>query len=211
VTAVRWAGKVVVVEGLDGTGKSTLVQSLASAYGLVSMTTPGQELRERFRGPFDEHFGVCPKARALAYAATVFREGGRANELAAQGAGVVIDRYWASSLAYAGPLARPLLDALSPLVPPADCVLYVELDETTRQERLRARGMTPDDEASLERHAELRARFDADLHGPYARAVARVSVDALSPSMVLMKATLAIDSALARAHSSGRGRRVRLG
>lgn len=195
--ASRWAGKVIVVEGLDGTGKSTLVAGLTAALGLVPLTTPGRTLRENFRGAFDDYFGVSPRARALAYAATVFREGEAARDLAREGAGVIIDRYWASSCAYATEEARSLLSGLSAQVPTVDCVLYVELDESERQRRLRSRGMTADDELSVRQASLLRERFDSVLVGRYARSVAKIGVDGLSPAFVVAKATMAIDSALA--------------
>ena len=91
--------RFVVVEGLDGTGKSTLARNLSEALGGELMSTPGP-IGRRFRAELlaeirDE------AARALFYAATVRNAGAIARHRVAMGHWVVMDRYWLSTVAYA--------------------------------------------------------------------------------------------------------------
>ncbi len=133
-------GCFVTVDGLDGTGKSTLVRNLARALGAEVWATPGAAMEPHRRAVL-EALGDHQTARALFYAATVAAEGQRAVEAARQGRRVVMDRYWLSTLAYAR--ARGCgadLEALQGELARPDASLVVTLDEPVRQERMRTRG-----------------------------------------------------------------------
>lgn len=73
----------IVVEALDGVGKTTLCAGLARALGARVMDTPGPALRP-VREQILQALGPDEAARALFYAATVQAEGG---EGAGRGAG----------------------------------------------------------------------------------------------------------------------------
>ena len=104
------AGRLITIEGLDGSGKSTLVAGLTSE--LESRSVPvtalrepgGVELAERLRDLVkDPSLEVNARAEALIYAAA------RAQlvselvlPLLEEGRFVVLDRYIDSSLAYQG-------------------------------------------------------------------------------------------------------------
>lgn len=139
-------GRLIVIEGLDGTGKSTLASRLALALGAAHRTTPGEQIRS-VRGAFDAAFEVCPVSRSLAYGASVVAEGRRAQALLRAGQDVVMDRYWLSTLAYAPPEARSALRAMGDLVVPADLTLLLTLPEERRRARLLGRGALSDADA----------------------------------------------------------------
>jgi dTMP kinase len=133
-------GLFLVVEALDGVGKTTLVRNLAAGLGAVPMATPGDALKPLSSQILDA-LGDHQAARCLFYGATVLAQGRRAREVADSGGVVVMDRYWLSTLAYAR--ARGVvtdLAAIEALVPVPDITVLLTLDEVERVRRLRARG-----------------------------------------------------------------------
>lgn len=131
-------GRLIVVEGADGVGKTTLSRALAEALGARWMTTPGAPIR-RVRADFDAAFSACASARSLAYGATVIAAGAEARQAMEDGLDVVFDRYWLSTVVYAPPGLWPALEQLSGLAPPADHTLYLAVSEPIRRARLQAR------------------------------------------------------------------------
>lgn len=137
--------RFIALEGLDGVGKSTLARVLASRLDAELMSTPGDSFKD-IRRPAMEAFADDQLARALFYSATVSCEGRKAHTTVSQGRSVVMDRYWASTVAYAQ--ARGVaadLDAIGPHLVSPDISVLITLDETTRLARLAQRGMTAED------------------------------------------------------------------
>lgn len=133
-------GLFIVVEALDGVGKTTLVRNLTARLGAVAMATPGDSIKP-LSGQILDALGDHQEARCLFYGATVLAQGRRAREVADRGGVVVMDRYWLSTLAYAR--ARGVvvdLAAIEGLVPVPDITVLLTLDEGERVRRLRARG-----------------------------------------------------------------------
>jgi dTMP kinase len=103
-------GKLITVEGLDGAGKSTLVEALGNEVAargckLETLREPGGvELSERIRSLVkDPAHAVAPRAEALLYAAAraqLVEE--RVKPLLQEGTIVILDRFVDSSLAYQG-------------------------------------------------------------------------------------------------------------
>jgi len=143
-------GGFIVVEGLDGVGKSTVVQQLARCFYGHAMSTPGTSLRE-CRQAVMEAFADDELAKALFYAASVSSQGRQARKRAEDGEWVFMDRYWASTLAYAK--ARGVAADIEPLTQSLiqpDLTVLLLLDETERQRRLHARGATVEDMETLD-------------------------------------------------------------
>ncbi len=141
-------GRLIVIEGLDGVGKTTLSKGLAEALGARWMTTPGAGIRQ-VRERFDAAFERSPIARCLAYAATVIAAGTDALEHCLRGGDVVLDRYWLSTCAYAPELMQGLLERLEESVVPADVTLYAWAPEPVRRARLTGRGLSKADAETL--------------------------------------------------------------
>ncbi|WP_028292695.1 AAA family ATPase [Oceanobacter kriegii] len=159
----------IVLEALDGVGKTTLAKNLSEHHSYKFLTTPGKELQP-LRADIINGLGKSQTARALFYAATVQAEGERAASLCSQGQSVVMDRYSASTIAYAKArgVNTDLEAALSQAVKP-DLTILLTLDEQERQQRLRQRGTTAEDLETLQPvfrqqvMAGLRQRCDIEL------------------------------------------------
>jgi len=134
----------VVVEGLDGTGKSTVAANLARELGAVLLATPQLELQP-LRSLADRTFGPGSISRTLFYASTVVAASEVARAQIQQGRAVVIDRYWLTTLAYARVQGRdislPLVEAQ--LLPP-DVTVFLTAPPAVRRERLTSRGPLSD-------------------------------------------------------------------
>ncbi|MEZ4434218.1 MAG: AAA family ATPase [bacterium] len=138
----------VVLEGLDGVGKSTLTSRLAERLGGAALDTPG--MSSPLRAQVLDTLGLHQASRCLFYAATVVSVGARARHLADTGHPAVVDRYWLSTRAYARArgVAAPLGD-VEAMVPAPDQTILLLLDEGERQRRLGRRGTTTADRETL--------------------------------------------------------------
>lgn len=180
-------GRLIVVEGLDGTGKSTLSRGLAAALGAEWRTTPSAPLRAA-RAPFDAAYAALPAASQLFYAATVVEAAAELGALLAAGRDVVLDRYWCTTLAYATAAGSPLhLDEVERLLPAADVTLYLHLDDAERARRLAGRGASAMDLATFQtdHRRALERAYAAALRRPVAGRVHRVDVTGLDEAGLL--------------------------
>lgn len=139
----------LVLEALDGVGKTTLAADLAQSLGGVAMDTPGAGLRP-LRNDVLSAMGPNQAARCLFYAASVFTEGQRARAIVDAGSSVVMDRYWLSTICYARARGVDLdVTAIEAAVRAPDATVLVTLDESERQRRLHVRGYTDADRETL--------------------------------------------------------------
>lgn len=140
----------IVLEALDGVGKTTLARDLAARIDGVYMDTPGPLLRELSPSVLGA-LGPNQLARCLFYAASVLVAGESAKRIVQRGKSVVMDRYWLSTLSYAR--ARGVtedLAAIEAAIPRPDATVQLILDEGERQRRLRERGLTEADRETLQ-------------------------------------------------------------
>lgn len=151
----------IVLEGLDGVGKSTLAQRYAQQYGYQLMTTPGRELLP-IRSDIISSLGDSETAKALFYAATVQAEGEKARSLVESGGNILMDRYRASTIAYAQQrgVTLDLSAVMSQALRPHLSILLL-LSEQARQQRLQQRGTTAEDLETL--NPDFRAGVMAQL------------------------------------------------
>ncbi|KAK7194877.1 UMP-CMP kinase, mitochondrial [Novymonas esmeraldas] len=151
---------IVLVEGLDGTGKTLITRTLAARLPGVALSTPPPQfavLRETFR---HEEEAV---ARAFYSAANYIAAD--AIVAAAQTSVVVVDRWWCSTCAMA--LANSCrYDALPPAgdvvyrwpedLPSPDVGVLLSVDEAVRVARVRKRAPEDAEERRLSAQAEMR-------------------------------------------------------
>jgi dTMP kinase len=163
-------GRLITIEGLDGSGKTTLAETLVDALRsdareVVLLREPGGvELSERIRALVkDPALAVDPRAEALLYAAARAQlVAERVEPALAAGTWVLLDRFVDSSLAYQG-VGRGLgVEAVHEInhfgtggLRP-DRTLLLRTDAATRTARQADRGEAPD---RLEREDD--AFFDA--------------------------------------------------
>lgn len=160
---------VVLIEGLDGVGKSTLVRALAAHLGATvvasppNMPDPGDPSRDlRLRMDTAEKGARREYYRASNFHASLLIEEARRHQP------VILDRYWPSTASFA------MLDDDIPnweslgtwplgLVEP-DVMVVLTVNEATRRERMEDRGLqvTEEEEMLAEGSAE-RAKVLAGL------------------------------------------------
>ena len=133
----------VVVEGLDGVGKSTVVDLLAQRLAAVPLRTPPRELAEA-RVSILRCYERAPLATTLFYASTLAAVSRDIAQLQAAGRAVVLDRYYLSTCVY-GEVVRPmehpadLLEQLSARLIPADVTVYLHAERDCRRRRMQER------------------------------------------------------------------------
>jgi dTMP kinase len=171
---------LITIEGVDGTGKSTLTEALAAALrargtDVLVLREPGgvvtsERIRELVKDPT---LSVADRTEALLYAAAraqLIEE--RLSPALSAGQTVILDRFVDSSLAYQGggrqlgvaEVAALNHFATGGLTP--DLTLLLALDPQTAAARARQRGETPD-------RLELSgADFYARVHDTYAQLAA---------------------------------------
>lgn len=170
-------GRFISVEGLDGTGKTTVCAALASrlrASGLqvIGLREPGgTPAGEQIRGLLaDPNTVLSPRAELLLFSAARAQLVDTVLEPAlAAGSWAVLDRFTDSTLAYQGAgrqLGDDLTANLSDLTTGGlqpDLTLLLQAPEPIRRERLLGRGDAPDrwELADPEVLARIEARYDA--------------------------------------------------
>jgi len=183
----------IVVEGLDGTGKSTLAVRLALRLGATLLRTPATEL-SAVRLVVDEAFAQSPVAAQLFYGATVVLASDHARTLLAQGTPVVIDRYWLSTVVYAACRDAHIdLSPVEPILLRPDLTVFVDADEGVRRERLTERGMTAADRNSVAQRDALRERYLTGLsNGPLCGAVLYLDSTRATPDELVERVLAAV-------------------
>ena len=156
-------GKFIVIEGLDATGKSTLVAKLAKSLNATHLQCPPRlETPKLIDGDLRSYFDKCPSTQRRAY----YRA---ANLIASEQAGValrtghvVMDRYWTSTVAFAAldddsDLDQKWQGRYPPELRKPDIVILLTVDEENRAKRMRERGeLVTDEEQNLAAAIESR-------------------------------------------------------
>ena len=182
MTAAISQPRFIVVEGTDGTGKSTVARGLAQGLDAELLATPQAELRP-VRQTADRLFTPDSVSRTLFYAATVVAASEAAARLLAEGRSVVMDRYWLTTLAYARVRGRPLggVDALAAQLRAPDTTLFLTAPRRVRLRRLSGRGSLSEHDrfSSEKQQGQALERAYRDLSGHHL-AGRFVAVDASS-------------------------------
>ena len=134
---------LITIEGVDGSGKTTLASKLAARLGAEHLREPGGvELAERIRALVtDPALDVDPRAEALLYAAARAQlVAERLRPLLEAGRIVVLDRFVDSSLAYQGAgrgLGIETVRAMNDVGVTPDLTLLLRIDPAEALARLR--------------------------------------------------------------------------
>lgn len=167
-------GKFIVIEGLDATGKSTLVEKLAERLDATLLQCPPRlEAPDLSDTDLRSYFDDRPPAQRRAYYRAANLIASEQAEIALQNGHVVMDRYWTSTVAFAAldddsDLDREWQGRYPPELRKPDSVILLTVDEENRTKRMHGRGEpVTDEEQNLaedvtHREGVLRAyrRFD---------------------------------------------------
>lgn len=157
----------IVLEGLDGCGKSTVARLLAERLDARLLKTPPFELDD-IRGRIDDLLQGSRLGRPLFYAAMTAWVADQVRRNLDEGRNTVCDRYYISTLAYA--VARG--DVLPPsevhrhLLPPTVTFFLDARAEVRRHRMNRRRRLLREDGLSTEPIFEARLRDAFRVHGP---------------------------------------------
>lgn len=169
------AGQLIVIEGLDGSGKSSLASELASQLGCVLESTPSRAVRQSIRPQLDQLVGQGGPARQLLYASLTLAAMADLQVLLDAGWPVVLDRYWPSTWAYAQMHPSLDLSEVERQLRPADWTIWVDADDDVREARMALRGALDGvDALSVARGAALRSAYAEVLARPIAGRVVRI-------------------------------------
>lgn len=153
----------IVVEGLDGSGKTFLSKELAKCLNAEYMTTPSPCIRE-IRDSIISDFGTCPEAIELFYLSTVFAASNQIKTKIQNGQSVILDRYFLTTESYAQMRGSSIdiscyqKDLLIP-----DYTIFLDTPCHIRQQRLNARGSG----SSIQDYATLETTIDDKLRQLY--------------------------------------------
>ncbi len=145
-------GKFIVIEGLDATGKSTLVEKLTKRLNATLLQCPPRlEAPDLSDTDLRSYFDDRPPAQRRAYYRAANLIASEQAEIALQNGHVVMDRYWTSTVAFAAldddsDLDREWEGRYPPELRKPDAVILLTVDEENRTKRMRGRGEPVTDE-----------------------------------------------------------------
>ena len=156
-------GKFIVIEGLDATGKSTLVAKLAKSLNATLLQCPPRlKAPEFIDGDLRSYFDDRPSSQRRAYYRAANLIASEQAEVALQAGHVVMDRYWTSTVAFAAldddsDLDQKWQGRYPPELRKPDIVILLTVDEENRAKRMRERGeLVTDEEQNLAAAIESR-------------------------------------------------------
>ena len=147
----------IVIEGLDGTGKSTVSKALAEALNAELLTTPDTSLKPA-RETIDSAYQHTPLARQLFYASSVVQLSDKIKALRDSGKRIVVDRYWLSTQVYHAWKTHHqhlLLKEVEGRLQVPDMTIYLTLPLALRSDRIKGRSdNTQEDNLTLTLEAD---------------------------------------------------------
>jgi dTMP kinase len=190
-------GKLIVIEGADGAGKSTLQRALAD-----KLRAHGQKVllsREPTDGPHGSALRQAARTQRLVpereLELLLADRRGHVDALIkpalARGESVILDRYYFSTVAYQGAAGLPLAQLLAlneAFAPPPDCLLILDLPVAQSLQRIQTRGGVSDEFERPATLARVREIFLTFAPLPYATVLDATR----SPAQLLADAWLAI-------------------
>lgn len=133
-------GKFIVVEGLDGSGKTTLIENIVNSLNgivpiksLIDILPRGKCIRECIGNK--EHYGN-DLSIALLYLSETTRVKDIIEEYLKNGVDIIVDRWFYSTMAYTNNKYIDIIDNVSKYLPNIDMTIYVDVDLDTIVKRL---------------------------------------------------------------------------
>lgn len=150
----------IVLEGGDGTGKSTLTTQLANHLGGDAYATPPKKYR-RYREEIDRM--SVPKEHYDFYKESIFDASVEIASLLDQGHHVICDRYWISTVTYHEVMGMTIdLSDFNQIIKP-DLTILLVTSPGEQIRRIVARGMSAGDKRMLDKQQEISTRLFQNL------------------------------------------------
>jgi dTMP kinase len=151
----------IAIEGLDGSGKSTMSKKVAEKIDAKLLKTPPDEFNQ-IRKKIDYLYRRCSEGSRLFYLSTVFYASDIVLQELQKKRSVVIDRYWMSSLVYNNSnIDDQDIIKLSRNLANPDLTIFLDVSKTKRFGRMMSRNVsiTDADNLSIKHHNHLRNRY----------------------------------------------------
>lgn len=160
----------VTVEGIDGAGKSTLIEGLKKTYveNVLFVRTPGQtEAGKKIRGiVLDKELELSPESLLLLYLADMITTSKMVVEPALrEGKTVICDRWWMSTYCYQYDMKEHLIPYLSYLAVP-DLVIHLAVAPEVATERIKNRQPDRFESQGLNFLHQIQSRYEEVLYLP---------------------------------------------
>jgi thymidylate kinase len=126
----------IVLEGLDGAGKSEVSKLLASSIDACIYRTPPDEFKQ-IRNIVDS--AGCKRSQFYYYISGVFYASAKIKELTSQGQSVICDRYYYSTLSYFSDLPESQSIDTSKFLQPDYSFFLDVADDAVREARVLSR------------------------------------------------------------------------
>lgn len=171
---------IVAVEGIDCAGKGEVCPLLARALGAELHKTPPEHMRAEqdrinLEATDEEHYRWFLR---------VIQDASASLQAIASSQNVVLDRYWMTTVVYHRTMGIPAsLEDFGTIVMP-DFTVFLDVNETVRERRMRDRGMSPGDRRMQGREDNLRRTYDKVLAAERAPVI-RVDTSTLSPKQIV--------------------------
>ena len=185
----------IVIEGLDGVGKSTISKALAVELGGVRLASPHDKFKN-VRSGLEVAYKNNVYGRQLFYASTVLDISNEIRLRSKQQQCIIVDRYWLSTKVYHDWKCEgdgfDLTEVEDKLLVP-DYTIYLQLSLEERRIRLRERDdITNEDEITLCEEADtaLNKRYQSNMYskisGRWLSVNASESVDIIVKNILQM-------------------------
>ncbi|MGB5997712.1 MAG: dTMP kinase [Marinomonas sp.] len=164
-------GKFIVIEGLDGTGKSTTAKALAKALGGTALSTPVDKFKD-VRPKLEEIYAEESYGRQLFYASTAIASSLQVEKELVDVPAVVLDRYWLSTQVYHSwrtQGAHFQLPEVESMILKPDLTVYLELSLEERVKRLGGRSDNTEEDrqtTELDANQQLNALYHSYNNSP---------------------------------------------
>lgn len=146
----------IALEGVDGSGKSTLCSILAERLGAISYSTPPKKYLA-FREQVDKN--ASKEEHYRFYRDGIYDASNEIGAILKNNGKVVSDRYWLSTYTYHQVMGVPVsMDDFSHIIMPTMTII-LSLNSNIQISRMLCRGMTVGDRKMLDQQQEIAVAF----------------------------------------------------
>ncbi len=151
----------IVLEGIDGSGKSTIAKMLAERLHAEHYATPPKKFLEK-REEID--LSASPEDHYHFYLAGIHQSSAEISKMLQNEKTVVVDRYWVSTLVYHLVMgAKVDIEDFQGIILP-DVTILLTVNALVQSKRLISRGMSAGDRRMLNQQCELAKQFEIVLN-----------------------------------------------